>query len=95
MKLGIGGNDIKFENSKENSIAVSSNSDSKSALTLMPDYTKFPPKRLTRTRTEHILYPGQMVYGSGYLSKISTKASEPDQSSSSKNFVSSCTAKSH
>ncbi len=61
----------------------------------MPDYIESPPRQSKRNRTEQVLYPGQIVYGSGPLPKVNAKATEVGQSSSSANFVSLHTAKSH
>ena len=66
-----------------------------SVLTLVPDYIKSPLRRSNCTCTERNIYSEQIAYGSGSLLKISAKEPERDQSSSSKSFVSSRTAKSH
>ena len=95
IKSSTGGNNIEFEASKENSVANGNNSDSKSVLTSVPNYIESPLRQSTRTCTKNILYPRQMVYGSGSLSKISAKKPERNQSSSSKSFVSLYKAKSY
>ncbi len=73
----------------------SNDGDIESAPTSVPDHIESPPRRSKRNRTEQVLYPGQIVYGSGPLSKVNAKAPEVGQSSRSANFVSSNTAKSH
>ncbi len=89
QKSGKGGDDVGSTADDGNE------SDTESGLTSMPHYIEPPPRRSTRNRTEHVLYPGQIVYGSGSLPKINPKALEVGRSSSSANFVSSRTAKSH
>ncbi len=66
-----------------------------SALTSLPDHIVPPPRQSKRSRTKRVLYPCQIVYGSGPLTKVNTKTPEVGQSSSSASFVSSYTAKSH
>ncbi len=71
------------------------NSDIESALTSVPDHIESPARQSKRNHIARILYPGQMVYRFGHLPKVNAKATEVGQSSSSANYVSSCTAKSH
>ena len=76
-------------------MADGNDSDNESALISVPYYIESLLRESTCTCTERILYPGQIVYGFGSLPKISAKASESNQSSRSKNLVSSRTAKCH
>ncbi len=88
-KSGEGGDDVE-------SLANDSNhSNIELALTSVPDHIESPPRRSKRNFTERVLYPCQMVYRSGPLPKVNTKVPEVSQSSSSANFVTSRTAKSH
>lgn len=66
-----------------------------SALTLIPDYIEFLPRRSTRNCIEQLLYPNQIAYSSGLLPKASIKAPEAGLYNSFTNFVSSHTVKSH
>ncbi len=69
-KSGKGGDDV-------GSIVNDSNdSDIVSALTSVPDYTESLPRRSKRNCTKRVLYPGQIVYGSGPLPKVNVKAPE-------------------
>ena len=70
-------------------------SDIESALTSAPDHIESPPRRSKRNCTKRVLYPCQIVYGPGPFLKVNSKAPEVGQSSSSANFISSHTAKSH
>ncbi len=70
-------------------------SDIESALTSVFDHIESSPRRSKSNCTKEFLYPGQMVYRSGSLPKVNAKALEVGKSSSSANFVSSRTAKSH
>ncbi len=70
-------------------------SEVESAITSVLDHIESPPRRSKRNRTKEVLYPGQMVYGSGSLPKVNAKAPEVGKSGSSADFVSLCTAKSH
>ncbi len=65
----------------------------KLALTKMPEYIESPLKRSIHSRIKRVLYPSQIPYGSESLPKVSTKASEVHQSSTSTKFVTKCTAK--
>ncbi len=92
---GTGGNDVRSIDQEENPHFNDNNSDNESALTLVPDHIDSPPRHSTRNRTERVLYPGHIVYGSEPFFRDKMKASETSQSSSSENFGSSRTAKSH
>ncbi len=73
----------------------SNDSETESALISVPDHIESPPRRSKHNCSKRVLYPGQIVYGSGPLSKVNAKAPEVGQSSSSANLVSSRSAKSH
>ena len=73
----------------------SNDSNIESAFTSVPDYIEFLPRQPNRNRTERVLYPSQIVYGSEPLPKVNAKAPEVGESSSSANFVSSRRAKFH
>ncbi len=61
----------------------------------MLDYIESPLRESIHNCTKRVLYPGQIGYGCGSLPKIRTKASDLDQSSSSRIFVTWCKAKFH
>lgn len=86
-------NNIRSRRKKKNLLFNDNNSNTKSALILVPDYIYSLLKWSTRNYTKQILYPGQIVYDSGPLPKVSTKAPEASQLNSFANFISLSTAK--
>ena len=95
LQSGKEGNDVRFVDQEENPPFNNNINDTKSVLTLVPDHIDSLPRQSTRNCTKQVLYPGQIAYGFGPLPKVDTKAPEVGQLSSSANFVTSCTAKSH
>lgn len=94
-QLGIRGNDVGSEEEEENLPFNDNNSDTKSALTLVPDYIDSQLRQSIRNRNKQVLYLSQIAYGSGLLLKVSIKVPKATQLNSSTNFVSLCTAKYH
>lgn len=87
--LGKTGDNIKL------TINDGNDSNIESVFSLVPDHIEFLPRRSIRNYIKRVLYPSQIVYSSGPLPKIDTKALEVSQSSCSITFVSSHMAKPH
>lgn len=67
-------NDVRSADKEKTLLFNDNNNDTKSAFTLVSDYINFPPRQSTRNYTKRVLYPGQIVYNSVFLSKVDTKA---------------------
>ena len=76
LESGTRGNDVRSTDQEEAQPLDDTHNDTESALTLVSDFIDSSPRRSTRNHTKQVLYPDQIAYDFGPISKAKTKVPE-------------------